>query len=456
MYAIIDIETTGGSPDRDRITEIAVIIHDGKQVLKTWESLINPECAIPPFITTLTGINNAMVRDAPKFHEIAKELVEITQGQIFVAHNVRFDYGFISAEFNRLGYRYIRKQLCTCRLSRKIAPQLPRHNLDTVVNYYGISIPPEKRHRAMGDAAATAEVFKLMLDSDKSKDVLADLLHAGVKEASLPPHITLDLLHSLPEDCGVYYFLNKDKDITYVGKSVNIKKRVMQHFSDKKAKEMQMAQTVHDIHYEVTGSELVSLLLEDREIKTKQPVYNRAQRQKKLPYAIFEYQNVDGTLSLRSDKTTGHKQKPLATFERPIDAKMVMSMLTKQFDLCGKANYHEGKEGQCFRLVCLCKTKTVNEEEIANYNASVKRAIALLQTDFTEDAVYLDKGRHSKEQAAIVIKDGKYSGYAYFEQDEQLGLEDILDRLTPGEHHADTVKIIKIFLSKNKLKKISL
>ena len=233
-YAIIDIETTGGSANREKITEIAIIVHDGEKILDTYETLINPERSIPYFITQVTGISDKMVADAPKFYEIAKNIVTLTEGAIFVAHNVRFDYGFIQEEFKRLGFTYMRKQLCTVRLSRQAFPGLRSYALGNLIKHFNIQV--KDRHRAMADAAATTLIFEKILALEVNQEKADMMVNQGIKENALPNGISLETLHKLPETCGVYYLHDNDGTVTYVGKSINIQKRLFEHFKDKTSK----------------------------------------------------------------------------------------------------------------------------------------------------------------------------------------------------------------------------
>jgi len=271
-YAIIDIETTGGRASREKITEIAIVLHDGEKILDTYETLINPERPIPAMITRLTGITSDMVKDAPKFYEVAKKIVEMTEGAIFVAHNVRFDYSFIKEEFRSLGYTFSKRQLCTVRLSRKAFPGLRSYSLGKLIKHFRIKV--NDRHRAMADTMATVQLFEMILKQDNSFDTVQDMVNMSVKEALLPENLTMDRLHALPEECGVYFFHNKKGRVVYVGKSINIRKRVMQHFS-KVTEKANKLQQVYDISYELTGSELVALLYESQLIKQLAPSINR-------------------------------------------------------------------------------------------------------------------------------------------------------------------------------------
>jgi len=239
-FAIIDIETTGGLPKRDKITEIAIVIHDGKQIIEQFDTLINPERPIPPEITRITGITNDMVLHSPKFYEVAKQIVEMTEGKVFVAHNVRFDYGFIKEEFNRLGYTFTRRQLCTARLSRKAFPNLSSHSLGNLIRHFNIQV--EHRHRALDDALAAAEIFVQTMRENQTLKATNKMISRGIKETQLPKNMSLDQLLELSENCGIYYFRNSYQKIIYIGKAINIQKRVFSTFSESRLKSIESVQ----------------------------------------------------------------------------------------------------------------------------------------------------------------------------------------------------------------------
>ncbi|MFZ1496416.1 MAG: exonuclease domain-containing protein, partial [Saprospiraceae bacterium] len=229
-FAIVDVETTGGRAADEKITEIAIVIHDGERVVEQFSSLVNPERPVPFNITMLTGITNEMVATAPKFYEIAKKIVTITQDCIFVAHNVRFDYSFVQEEFRRLGYLYTKRQLCTVKLSRKTFPGLHSYSLENLIRHF--NIPFQYRHRALDDTLATVNIFEKIITSAIGQQQIAHNLKQGIKETKLPNNITLEVLNNIPEVCGVYYFHNEKGDVVYVGKSINMQKRILEHFSD--------------------------------------------------------------------------------------------------------------------------------------------------------------------------------------------------------------------------------
>ncbi|MEY2799544.1 MAG: hypothetical protein RI934_532, partial [Bacteroidota bacterium] len=277
MYAIIDIETTGGSPSYSKITEIAIILHDGQKVIEEFCTLVNPECSIPYQITQLTGISNDMVRDAPPFYEVAKKIIELTKDAVFVAHNVNFDYNFVKAAFKELGYDYHRNTLCTVRMSRHAFPGFPSYSLGKLCDSLNIQL--SNRHRALGDAKATAILFDRIIQSNSS--ILDDIKNAAITiPKNLPPQLKEDALLKIPNGVtGVYYFHNSNGDVIYVGKSKDIKKRIVQHFAAGKTKKAaRMLEDVAHISIENTGSELIALLLESDEIKKIKPIYNTSQK----------------------------------------------------------------------------------------------------------------------------------------------------------------------------------
>ncbi len=270
MYSVLDIETTGGKFDEEGITEIAIHRFDGHKVVDKFISLVNPEREIQPFVANLTGINSKMLRTAPKFHEVAKRIVEITDGSILVAHNAQFDYRILRTEFRRLGYNYERKTLCTVDLSKKLLPDAESHSLGKLVRSLGI--PVSDRHRANGDALATLKLFKLLLSKDSRKIIIRKVVREEtLGELSLRQ---LDIVEKMPSKIGVYYMHNKDGEIIFLGKSSNIKKRINQHFTKSGDRARQLQKETKKVTFEETGSELVALLKTNEELLRNQPKYN--------------------------------------------------------------------------------------------------------------------------------------------------------------------------------------
>ena len=454
IYAIIDVETTGGRADRDKITEIAIVLHDGREVIKTFDTLINPERSIPENITRITNITNEMVAEAPRFYEVAKEIVELTEGAIFVAHNVRFDYSFIKHEFKRLGYTFTRRQLCTVRLARKVFPEIRSYGLSNLIRHFQLNIG-NMRHRALGDAMATAELFEIIMNETQNQEEAKLMVNLGIKEAQLPVNIHLHQLHELPEETGVYYFYNKEGEIVYIGKSINIKKRVMSHFAKQSNKSRKLYEQVWDIQCEVTGSELIALLLESHEIKKHHPIINKAQRARSYPYVLFYYKNQEGYLCLNVAKVNKKQKQSLnmvQEYATSLSAKSALSNLVEKHELCQCFCHIDQIKRPCFyHQIHKCKGACVGKESAKDYNQRVMDAIGNMDTDFEDSFFILEKGRSDAEWAVIMIEDGLYRGFGYADEDvPHHSMEDLKNLIRPYAHNADTYRIIRQYLLSNR------
>ena len=329
MYAILDIETTGGKYNEEGITEIAIYKFDGLQVIDQFISLVNPERPIQPFVANLTGINNDMLRNAPKFYEVAKRIVEITEDCVVVAHNASFDYRILRTEFSRLGFDFERHSLCTVELSKKLIPDQKSYSLGKLVR--GLGIPLSDRHRANGDALATVKLFKLLLTKDSEKSIITDTVRADPKRQI--DDKLLRLIEQAPIATGVYYMHNENGDIIYIGKSKNIKKRLNQHFTNDNRKSRRIQEEVVSVSYEITGSELLALLKESEEIKVNKPKYNRALRKTKFDQVLYQFVDDDGYINLKVGKANG-REKSITTFTNRQQAKSYMHRWTEEFNLC--------------------------------------------------------------------------------------------------------------------------
>jgi DNA polymerase III subunit epsilon len=456
-FAIIDIETTGGKAENERITEIAIVVHDGVKIVDKFETLVNPERMIPPYISTLTGITDAMVADAPKFFEVAKKIVQITEGTIFVAHNVRFDYGFVREEFHRLGFVFTRRQLCTVKLSRMAFPGLPSYALGNLIKHF--KIPVTDRHRAMADALATTVVFEKILAKNTLFESAETLINKGLKENQLPKSIQMEQLHALPETCGIYYFYNTENEVVYVGKSINIQKRIFEHFADKTNKGDKIQEKVANISFEETGSELVALLLENAEIKRLKPPINKAQRRTNFQYAIFSYTDEKGYRRFWAAKnvtTVRRKNKPLYEFTKLLDAKNYLKSLAKNFTLCenfleiGEAQAEDVPLKACFNHhIGLCIGACLGKELPEAYNERADQALESLATLFSEDFILLDTGRLASERAVISVRDGHCRGFGYVDIEDSHAPEDLLEAVKSYPTNADADQIVRMFLKRN-------
>jgi DNA polymerase-3 subunit epsilon len=449
LYAVVDIETTGSRPGDDRITEIAILIHDGEKVVRTFTSLINPERSIPFQISQLTGITDEMVRGAPRFPEVARQIVEFTDGMVFVAHNVRFDYSFLKAEFGSLGYNYSRKTLCTVRLSRKLIPGLPSYSLGKLCE--SLKIPLKNRHRAFGDAEATTILLDRMLKLDQSPEIV-HYIEGEIKSQTLPPRITRDQVLALPESVGVYYFLDERGQILYVGKSVNIRSRIIQHFAMdyKSRKSIEFKERIADISFELTGSELVALLLESDEIKRLKPPYNTAQKRSGGAFwGVYEDVDKSGYVTLRVDRVTGTPE-PLTTLENFQKAQNFLYRKIEQFGLClQKCGLHK-TGGPCFNFhIRKCSGACLGKESVTDYNQRAEQAIQSFSFS-EENFLIIGPGRNKNEKSVVCVESGIYKGFGYFEP-ESVGdqVADLRSCVKYYAHNRDIQKIICGHLRKN-------
>lgn len=454
-YAILDIETTGGSPKSERITEIAIYFHDGERVVDEWSTLLNPEKSISSFITNLTGITNEMVSDAPYFYEIAKELVNRTEDHVVVGHNVKFDYGFIKSEFSRLGYSYERPTLCTVQLSRKILPGHKSYSLGKLCADLDIKI--NGRHRAAGDALATVSVFELLLSKDPGlQGGAGQRAILGHPYKNLNSHLKADDIQGLPESCGVYYFYDEKQNLIYIGKSKDIRHRVLSHLgntSTKKAQEMK--ERIHSISFEETGSELIALLKESREIKDNKPLYNRAQKRSSSYWGLYEQKDEWGYINFSLSKISERVDDPLTTFNNKKEARESLTRLVGKHWLCQKLSGLYKTEGACFHhSIRQCNGACVQSESVKDYNKRARELTDSLTLD-SGNMLIIDRGRNKEERSLIRIEKGMYMGYGYLPLNASyFGIEEMLDHITPALDNRDVRQILKNWLKKEKVEKI--
>ncbi len=453
MYAILDIETTGGKYNEEGITEIAIYKYDGHSVVDQFISLVNPEREIQPFVVNLTGINNNMLRNAPKFYEIAKRIVEITKDCIIVAHNAQFDYRILSTEFKRLGFEYERKSLCTVELSKSLIPDQPSYSLGKLVRALGI--PVTDRHRASGDALATVKLFKVLLNKDTAKSIIQQSIKLDPKYSMEPKH--LEIIESLPSVTGVYYMHKADGTIIYIGKSKNIKRRINQHFTSTNQKSKKIQLLVTAVTYEATGSELVALLKENEEIKRNKPMFNRALRRKKFTHALYNFTDEYGYINLKIDVADGRK-KAITTFSNKQSAKSFLLKTIEHHKLCQKLTGIYKTKTSCFNYdIKTCEGACIQKEAPELYNKRVEEVINA--HSFTnKNMVIIDKGRDIDERSAILIENGEFTGLGFYNLNYQINNIDVLKSIiTPMDNNKDAKHIIQSYLRKNKrLKQIIL
>ncbi|PHR12261.1 MAG: exonuclease [Aequorivita sp.] len=449
MYAILDIETTGGKYNEEGITEIAIYKFDGHKIVDQFSSLVNPERPIQPFVVNLTGINNEMLRQAPKFYEVAKRIIEITEDCIMVAHNALFDNRILTTEFDRLGYQFERETLCTVELAKKLMPDMPSYSLGKLVRSLGI--PLSDRHRAQGDAKATVALFKMLLAKDTSKEIITQTLQKDPKRLIEPK--LLDIIENTPSEMGVYYMHNEDGKVIYIGKSKNIKKRLTQHFTSDNRKSKKIQAEVKSVTFEKTGNELISLLKECEEIKLTKPKYNRSLRQTLFTHQLTSFVDAAGYINLKIEKADGRKMA-ITTFSNYQQAKSSLFKITETNQLCQKLTGLQTCGKTCFNYKLKeCYGACIGKEPVAEYNNRVK---AFLEKNSFENQnmLIIDRGRDIEERSVILIENGSYKGYGFYNLNHQINNPEILKSIiNPMQNNRNVQHIIQNYLRKNKVLK---
>lgn len=440
MFAIIDTETTGGNPVKDRVMEIAIIVHNGKRVIEQFSTLINPKERISPFIVALTGISDDMVADAPAFEEVADKVLQMTEKCVFVAHNVRFDYGVVRNEFRRMGVRFQRKQLCTVKLSKRVFPELPSYSLGKICKQ--MEIPIDMRHRAFGDAEATAVLFEKLLFNDR-KELVKHMLEEELEIANFPPNLAKDTVDDLPEETGVYYFLDNKGKVLYVGKSKNIRKRVISHFGSDLEKERfrELKEKIYDVNYELTGSELIAFLMESDEIKRFMPPFNIAQRRRKYRYGIYHFIDDKGYINLKVDNLK-MDEKPVIEFTNLRSARGVLARMIEKHGLRPEF-CHSPIEEQL-------PPSANGHEKLAPgpYNRMVKKVLHKYEYKHSHFFI-ISEGRSHHEQSIVWIEDGEYKGFGYFEPEFiENDIQSLKESVRPYRDNPDVHRILRNWLQK--------
>ncbi len=439
MLAFVDIETSGSTPGRDGITEVAVITWDDG-VVERWSSLVNPQRSIPEFIQGLTGISNEMVADAPLFEELVPELKRRLAGRVFVAHNARFDYAFIKQGFLAAGEDLRAPTLCTVKLSRKLFPKEARHNLDALTARHGLQA--QGRHRAMADADLLLQFWQILM-----RDIAPEELDAAVHELlgrpSLPSHLDASLLADLPAGPGVYLFYGENDLPIYIGKSKTIRSRVLAHFSSdvRSSKELSLAQQVRRVEWRETTGEISALLLEADLVKSMRPTHNRQLRLNQnvctlvldTPQAFPQVQplSIDEALPEQSGRAYG-------LFQSMTEARRSLRLLCEEHGLCQAVlGVEKRKHGEaCFgRQLKKCQGACEGGESPERHHLRVMAALSKMKVrdwPFAGPA-YLREG-----EALLIFQDWAYLGTAHSEAD----LEDCLAGRRQIQFDRDTYRIL--------------
>ncbi|MGB2164493.1 MAG: exonuclease domain-containing protein [Flavobacteriaceae bacterium] len=449
MYAILDIETTGGKYNEEGITEIAIYQHDGLQVTDQFISLVNPERAIQPFVEKLTGINGQMLCNAPRFFEIAKRIIEITENCLIVAHNTDFDYRILRTEFKRLGYNFERNSLCTVSLSQQLLPDMESYKLGKLVRSLGI--PISDRHRAQGDAMATVKLFELLLEKDSNKQILKSQIKA--LHTHQVPSKYLSIIEELPTATGVYYLHNAVGDVLYIGKSKNIQKRVRTHLTGTDRKSKKIQKKLHKVNFETTGSELIALLKEQHEIKKNQPQINKDGRYRLYPMGIrIDEETRYHQLVLEQVRNS---RDYLVVFKNGRVAKHIMTQWIEAHQLCHNHSSLQDSDGACFAYKNnQCKGACLEEEDPQSYNQRLHQ-IQNKNNYPHDDFLMIETGRKDGEYSFIYIENQSFKGYGYYDLNHQINSkEKILNRMIAMEDNSDCRALILAHIKKNKFRKL--
>ncbi|QQS28886.1 MAG: hypothetical protein IPM47_18905 [Sphingobacteriales bacterium] len=459
IYAIVDVETTGGSAKTDRIIEIAIYRFDGNRIVDSFTSLVNPGILIPPFITKLTGINNDMVADAPAFEDLAERVNQITREAVFVAHNVDFDYAYVRMEFKKLGHVFERRKLCTVKLARRIIPGFTSYSLGKLCSELGITI--ENRHRAAGDALATTELFKLLIQSDLGGHIHHDLDKTNLYKM-LPPGLPPETIDHLPEETGVFYFHDQNGKVIFIDKSSDIKRRIIHYLNPNnspRGKKSKLVQNTRHISFEETGSDLIAELMKLAEIARLKPAYNREAASKKLTFGIYKNLDSNGYYKLNLAPVNS-KVMPVLAFQKEDHAYKSLAKLVNEHQLCSQLCGLEGKSTvqgtPCVNYTLqVCKGACIGLETPENYNRRLNQAIKTLDLP-APNFFIIGEGRKNGEKSAIQIEKRRLVGYGYYEPDFANTIEDLKNCIQPYtlNFSNDAVKIIKSGIKNDHLLKI--
>ena len=445
-WAFVDLETTGGSFDRDRVIEVGIVVMEDGVVTETYSTLVNPERSVPETILGLTGINGADLPTAPLFSEVALHVKELLEGALFVAHNARFDKGFLKAEFARLGIAFNPPSLCTVRLSRRLYPEYRRHNLDELIARFGIEC--ESRHRALDDAQVLVEFIGHVRGRFAAEE-LEMAIKAVTGERSVPPALDREMVRGLPEKPGVYIFYSEDGFPLYIGKSLNIKERVSSHFSASlsSTKELKIFQGVHHIETRETAGELGALLLESELIKKMQPLYNRKLRRLKRLTVLRRGQNEEGYSTAEVDYLDAPVYDPetvLGMYRSKREAEAFLLTVAKEQGLCKKLLGLENGKGECFSVqLRTCFGACAGREAAELYNQRFEAAFesSRLQTWPHPGPIAIEeKDRETGRGEVFIMHEWKLLGRGQY---GEFGLE---LRKGEGLFDLDQYKILRSYL----------
>ncbi|MFY0481218.1 exonuclease domain-containing protein [Flavobacterium sp. PLA-1-15] len=441
-YAIVDIETTGGNATHSRITEIAIRIHDGVNIIDSYETLVNPEKEIPVAIFALTGITDEMVRHAPIFDDIAEKVAALLTDRIFVAHNVNFDYSFVHHQLKQAGFNWSAQKLCTVRLARKIKPGFASYSLGNLCR--SLDIPLYNQHRAGGDADATALLFAQLMEEDLAGEI-TKMVKKNAQDQRLPPNLPPEDFAQLPEKPGVYYFYNKEKKVVYVGKAINLKKRVASHFTGNKItpQRQHFLRDIYSISYEVCANELMALLLECTEIKKLWPDYNRALKRYEPKFGLYQYEARNGYQYLAVAKL-GKFQSCKEVFNSEYEGINILLELVREFEIDNRFCSY----GPSSQIEQMRPDTTGNLPDLQEHNTKVENALEHLKNSKPSFAI-IDKGRSVEERSCVWVENGHFYGMGYLASDVLITEpSEVKEYITPYKSNHYMMQLVHSYAKK--------
>jgi len=455
MYAIVDIETTGSYAANNGITELAIVLHDGNKTIDRFETLINPQVPIPQYIQVLTGINPAMLETAPLFSDIAERVHDMLKDAVFVAHHVNFDYSFVKHQLETCGFELDTKKLCTVRLSRKVFPGLSGYSLGKICR--DLEIPIFNRHRAGGDADATAILFQKILSQD-SQGAVGQMLRGKNKEQYLPPNLPADQISALPYTPGVYYFHDQKGKVIYVGKANNLRSRVCSHFSNNHTglRKQEFLRNIYSVSWQDCGTELMAFLMECVEIRRLWPAYNRSLKRFEQTYGLYVYEDQTGYFRLAIEKKKRNLEAHYSFNGLP-EGWQVLRKLVHQFELCPKLCFIQKGNSTCIGVLeNSCRGACEQREPAAQYNQRLTEALQSLK-ELLPSFIIRDKGRKPGEEGCILIENGRLYGMGWLDKDLPVtDLESLKERLTIYPENDYMRGLVYAFAEKYPEKKTSL
>jgi len=450
MYAVVDVETTGGSYRRERIIEVAIIIFDGEKILEKYEKLINPERPLHYYITKLTGIKNADLKDAPIFSDISDEIYKLLEGKILVAHPAKTDYQYLKQEFRNIGQTYVTPRICTLTLCQTLFPELTSTNLGAMCEFLGIE--HKNKHRAMGDTIATAEMFKKLMEHPSFDKSLGKSKQDAFlkKQDKRLPQLLKDT--ELPEETGVFFMKAKDGEILFIDSADDIHKMIIDMCSDKQHYQKLIKNTV-SIDYILTGNKLISELLAEHEKRKVNPPLNKLNRHQKYKYGLFIQMNKEGFKTL-TVKPVNFSDDPIYRFKDKFKADNFLWKKVKYYKLCAEL-CGLTRDDSCEMIHennCAIKCK---DKDPLIYNKKVDRMHHHLNLR-DKDFIIEGEGLEYDSKSVVAVENYTAIGYTYMPlMNEVKGISDLRDQLTEFSSKINSKSIVKQFIHDTRKPKIT-